>query len=73
MYNINLLVGFPAGKSQYNAYLTDLSVGRDFKPDEVLSVPAQVDKLIIQATSLENLCQCFSGWYALSYLSEMKN
>ncbi|KAI0924480.1 hypothetical protein AcW2_005356 [Taiwanofungus camphoratus] len=38
--------------------------GRDFKPDEVLSVPAQVDKLIIQATSLENLCQCFSGWCA---------
>ena len=37
--------------------------GRDFNPDEVLSVPAQVDKLIVQATSLENLCQCFSGWY----------
>ncbi|EKM51709.1 uncharacterized protein PHACADRAFT_262011 [Phanerochaete carnosa HHB-10118-sp] len=38
--------------------------GRDFNPDEVLSVQAQVDKLIIQATSLENLCQCFSGWCA---------
>ncbi|GBE86637.1 Serine/threonine-protein kinase tor2 [Sparassis crispa] len=38
--------------------------GRDFNPDVVLSVPAQVDKLIIQATSLENLCQCFSGWCA---------
>lgn len=36
--------------------------GRDFNPDEVLSVSAQVDKLILQATSLENLCQCFSGW-----------
>ncbi|EGN96671.1 hypothetical protein SERLA73DRAFT_170096 [Serpula lacrymans var. lacrymans S7.3] len=38
--------------------------GRDFNPDVVLSVPAQVDKLILQATSLENLCQCFSGWCA---------
>ncbi|KAI0653553.1 FAT-domain-containing protein, partial [Cubamyces menziesii] len=42
----------------------DKLTGRDFNPDEVLSVPAQVDKLIVQATSLENLCQCFSGWCA---------
>lgn len=45
--------------------LTSTLPGRDFNPDEVLTVPAQVDKLIIQATSLENLCQCFSGWYVL--------
>ncbi|KAF9006075.1 phosphatidylinositol 3-kinase [Cyathus striatus] len=38
--------------------------GRDFNPDEVLTVAAQVQKLIEQATSLENLCQCFSGWCA---------
>jgi FKBP12-rapamycin complex-associated protein len=38
--------------------------GRDFNPNVVLSVQAQVDKLILQATSLENLCQCFSGWCA---------
>ncbi|KAI0272361.1 atypical/PIKK/FRAP protein kinase [Gloeopeniophorella convolvens] len=38
--------------------------GRDFNPDVVLTVQAQVDKLILQATSLENLCQCFSGWCA---------
>ena len=37
--------------------------GRDFNPDNVLTVPEQVDKLILQSTSLENLCQCFSGWY----------
>ncbi|KAI0832116.1 FAT-domain-containing protein [Trametes gibbosa] len=42
----------------------DKLTGRDFNPDEVLSVPSQVDKLITQATSLENLCQCFSGWCA---------
>ncbi|KAI0825475.1 hypothetical protein BC629DRAFT_1276407, partial [Irpex lacteus] len=36
---------------------------RDFNPDVALTVQQQVDKLIIQATSLENLCQCFSGWY----------
>ncbi|KDR80665.1 hypothetical protein GALMADRAFT_222261 [Galerina marginata CBS 339.88] len=38
--------------------------GRDFNPDVVLSVHMQVDKLIEQATALENLCQCFSGWCA---------
>jgi hypothetical protein len=38
-------------------------LGRDFNPNNVLPVQAQVDKLILQATSLENLCQCFSGWY----------
>ncbi|KAG9313026.1 phosphatidylinositol 3-kinase [Chiua virens] len=38
--------------------------GKDFNPDLALTVPAQVDKLILQATSLENLCQCFSGWCA---------
>ncbi|KAJ3878338.1 phosphatidylinositol 3-kinase [Lentinula edodes] len=38
--------------------------GRDFDPEESLSVKSQVDKLIDQATSLENLCQLFSGWCA---------
>lgn len=36
--------------------------GRDFKPDTELSVPEQVDRLIQQATAVENLCQCFPGW-----------
>ncbi|CEQ40386.1 SPOSA6832_01995, partial [Sporobolomyces salmonicolor] len=36
--------------------------GRDFKPTVVLSINDQVDKLIAQATSLENLSQCFIGW-----------
>ena len=44
-----------------------VSLGRDFNPNVVLSVQAQVDKLILQATSLENLCQCFSGWYDSFY------
>ena len=37
--------------------------GRDFNKDEVLDVPAQVQRLIDQATSNENLCQCYIGWY----------
>ncbi|KAL2912121.1 phosphatidylinositol kinase-related protein kinase tor1 [Polyrhizophydium stewartii] len=37
-------------------------VGRDFKPTVTLDVPLQVQKLILQATSLENLSQCFVGW-----------
>lgn len=38
--------------------------GRDFNPEVALNVQEQVEKLILQATSLENLCQCFSGWCA---------
>ncbi|KAH3745267.1 protein kinase [Pelomyxa schiedti] len=35
--------------------------GTDFS-DTVLSVPSQVDKVIKQATSHENLCQLYIGW-----------
>ncbi|KAH9273837.1 hypothetical protein BASA83_003831 [Batrachochytrium salamandrivorans] len=38
--------------------------GRDFKPTVTLDVPLQVQKLILQATSFENLCQCYAGWCA---------
>ncbi|KAI8877804.1 FAT-domain-containing protein [Backusella circina FSU 941] len=36
--------------------------GRDFDPNEVLDTSTQVNNLIQQAVSLENLCQCFVGW-----------
>jgi len=36
--------------------------GRDFKPEEELIVNDQVNKLIIEATKLENLCQHYIGW-----------
>lgn len=36
--------------------------GRDFKSSETLSVEAQVQRLITQATSHENLCQLYVGW-----------
>ncbi|OZJ02458.1 hypothetical protein BZG36_04099 [Bifiguratus adelaidae] len=42
----------------------DKLTGRDFKKDVSLEVPEQVDKLIDQATSVENLVQCFIGWCA---------
>lgn len=35
--------------------------GRDFS-EETLDVSEQVEKLIAQATSHENLCQCYIGW-----------
>ncbi|RKP13354.1 hypothetical protein BJ684DRAFT_10183 [Piptocephalis cylindrospora] len=38
--------------------------GRDFKANVTLDVPAQVDKLILEARSIENLCQCYIGWCA---------
>ncbi|KAJ7026840.1 FAT domain-containing protein [Mycena alexandri] len=38
--------------------------GRDFNMDIAYSVEDQVDMLIRQAMSLENLCQCFAGWCA---------
>lgn len=36
--------------------------GRDFKPTEELEVVQQVNKLIMEATNLENLCQHYIGW-----------
>ncbi|KAJ3319429.1 phosphatidylinositol kinase- protein kinase tor1 [Boothiomyces sp. JEL0866] len=36
-------------------------VGQDFKGKQ-LDVKEQVEKLIHQATSVENLCQCYMGW-----------
>jgi len=36
--------------------------GRDFKEHEVLNVNDQVNQLIRQATSHENICQAFLGW-----------
>ncbi|KAI0517914.1 TOR kinase [Xylaria bambusicola] len=36
--------------------------GRDFKPNEELEVVAQVNKLVLEATKLENLCQHYIGW-----------
>ncbi|XP_074653906.1 serine/threonine-protein kinase mTOR-like [Tubulanus polymorphus] len=36
--------------------------GRDFVTDEPIDVATQVDLLIKQATSNENLCQCYIGW-----------
>nr|CAD7392941.1 unnamed protein product [Timema cristinae] len=36
--------------------------GRDFLHEETLTVQRQVDLLIQQATSNENLCQCYIGW-----------
>ncbi|KAF8928817.1 armadillo-type protein [Dissophora ornata] len=44
--------------------VTNKLTGRDFNPDETLDVPSQVEKLIQQATSTENLCQCWVGYCA---------
>jgi FKBP12-rapamycin complex-associated protein len=36
--------------------------GRDFNTEGPISVPEQVERLIQQATSHDNLCQCYIGW-----------
>ncbi|CDS00383.1 hypothetical protein [Sporisorium scitamineum] len=36
--------------------------GRDFNPAESLSVSAQIERLVQDATSKENLCVAFVGW-----------
>ena len=36
--------------------------GRDFNAEDELMVNEQVNKLIIEATKLENLCQHYIGW-----------
>lgn len=40
----------------------DKLTGRDFDAQLTLDVAEQVDLLIKQATSHENLCQCYIGW-----------
>ncbi|CAG8961215.1 hypothetical protein HYFRA_00013271 [Hymenoscyphus fraxineus] len=37
-------------------------IGRDFKPEEELTYIDQVDKLLVEATKFENLCQHYIGW-----------
>ena len=36
--------------------------GRDFGNKDPLKIDEQVQRLIAQATSHENLCQCYTGW-----------
>ncbi|GMK56480.1 hypothetical protein CspeluHIS016_0303200 [Cutaneotrichosporon spelunceum] len=36
--------------------------GRDFKPTVTLDIKEQVEELVSQATSVENLCVAFVGW-----------
>ena len=38
--------------------------GRDFNPNLSLTVPEQVERLVQDATSVENLCVAFIGWCA---------
>lgn len=40
----------------------DKLTGHDFKKEEELSYINQVDKLLIEATKFENLCQHYIGW-----------
>lgn len=42
--------------------ITDKLTGNDFPRQDKLDIPGQVDKLIQQATSVENLCQHYIGW-----------
>lgn len=42
--------------------ITDKLTGNDIRRFNDLDVPEQVDKLIQQATSVENLCQHYIGW-----------
>ena len=47
---------------QVLARVKEKLTGRDFKSEEELNVEDQVEKLLVQATSLENLCQHYIGW-----------
>ena len=47
---------------QVMARVKEKLTGRDFKRDEELAPDEQVDKLINEATNLENLCQHYVGW-----------
>ncbi|OJJ32073.1 hypothetical protein ASPWEDRAFT_161263 [Aspergillus wentii DTO 134E9] len=47
---------------QVLARVKEKLTGRDFKSFEELNVSDQVDKLLAQATSVENICQHWIGW-----------
>lgn len=47
---------------QITARVRDKLTGNDFPQETNLEVKKQVDLLIQQATSNENLCQCYIGW-----------
>ena len=46
-----------------------LFAGCDFNNDDAVDVNSQVDLLIKQATSHENLCQCYIGWYVHKFVT----
>ncbi|KAG9962099.1 TOR1 phosphatidylinositol 3-kinase, partial [Aureobasidium melanogenum] len=47
---------------QVLARVKEKLTGRDFKKDVELAVEEQVEKLLSEATNLENLCQHYGGW-----------
>ena len=47
--------------------------GRDFPTDDAITAEKQVDLLIKQATSHENLCQCYIGWFVSCFLLVLPN
>ncbi|THC91833.1 hypothetical protein EYZ11_008703 [Aspergillus tanneri] len=47
---------------QVLARVKEKLTGRDFKPNQELNVSDQVDELLAQATSIENICQHWIGW-----------
>lgn len=47
---------------QVLARVKEKLTGRDFRLHEELNVSDQVDKLLAQATNVENICQHWIGW-----------
>ncbi|OJJ81233.1 uncharacterized protein ASPGLDRAFT_68926 [Aspergillus glaucus CBS 516.65] len=47
---------------QVLARVQEKLTGRDFRPYEELDISDQVDKLLAQATNVENICQHWIGW-----------
>ncbi|KAF2210767.1 hypothetical protein CERZMDRAFT_99368 [Cercospora zeae-maydis SCOH1-5] len=47
---------------QVLARVKEKLTGRDFKKEQELTIEDQVDRLLAEATNLENLCQHYIGW-----------
>lgn len=47
---------------QVLARVKEKLTGRDFKKDVELGIEEQVERLLSEATNLENLCQHYMGW-----------
>lgn len=62
--SINRPEAINAGALNVISRVSNKLTGRDFKTSVSLDVSSQVDRLVVEASNIENLCQAYIGWCA---------